>query len=190
MGDPLSPGMTILACAHRETKWLRGQSETVRKQLHAGRYMDDILLVARRTGEWDFEEEIRRMEEIYAPLKLEREDKGTFLETQWGVENNQMWYRLKNDNEKEMKVWRYQHFHSDSPFMIKRGTLAACLRKVQKYASDRRQLQMSAVAKLREFIRLRYPISVLWKACSFMGASTGSGEWISIRQGLRAICDG
>ena len=33
-------------------------------------------------------------------------------------------------------VWRYQHFYSDSAFLQKRATLTACLRKVQKMASD------------------------------------------------------
>ena len=130
---------------------------------------------------------MKELEAVYAPLHLEKEDKNTFLETWVMAKGRKIVFRLKNDNEIENRIWRYQHFHSSSPFMQKRGTLTACLRKVHNNASDVCQLRISAVAKLREFIRLGYPHSVLFKACSFMGATTSVGTWITIRLTLKQL---
>ena len=43
----------------------------------------------------------------------------------------------------------------------------------------------SALEKIAEFRRLRYPTSILSKACTFLAASTGEGAWITIRNALR-----
>lgn len=43
------------------------------------------------------------------PLKLEAGKDGTFLETRFWIEGDQIRFRLKNDNEgHDQKVWRYQ----------------------------------------------------------------------------------
>ena len=42
-----------------------------------------------------------------------------------------------------------------------------------------------ALAKIAEFRRLRYPINVLRKTCSYLGATTGVGAWITVRDALR-----
>ena len=90
------------------------------------------------------------------------------------------------DNEKgQEKVWRYQHWYSNVPFMQKRATLTACLRKVQQQASDPAAMGTSALDKITEFRRLRYPDSVLWKACNYLGASSGNRAWITIRDALQ-----
>ena len=83
------------------------------------------------------------------------------------------------------KVWRYQHWYSNTPFMQKRATVTACLRKVQQMASDPTQILVGAREKLEEFRRLHNPDSVLQKACNFLGASTGEGTWITVRNALR-----
>ena len=80
---------------------------------------------------------------------------------------------------------RYQHWDSNTPFLQKRATLTACLRKVQQQASDPAAMIPSALDKIAEFRRLRYPESVLQKACTFLGASTGEGTWITVRNALR-----
>ena len=88
-------------------------------------------------------------------------------------------YKLKNDNEGgEIKVWRYHHFHSNAPFLQKRATLHAM-------ASDEGMLRASALDKVAEFRRLGYPTGLLRKACSYLGATTGEGTWITVRQTLR-----
>ena len=84
-----------------------------------------------------------------------------------------------------MKVWRYQHFHSATPYLQKRATLIACLRKVQQMSSDPYNMAEGALAKIAELRRLRYPINVLRKTCSYLGASTGVGTWITVRDALR-----
>jgi hypothetical protein len=187
MGDPLSPGMTILACAKKERVWLEKRSQVDKKNMVVGRYMDDILMITGNNEKCDATRKMKELGEVYSPLNLEKEEKDTFLETAMTARGNKVRYRLKNDNEEETKIWRYQHFHSSSPFMQKRGTLAACLRKVHTNASDVSQLRISATAKLREFIRLGYPHSVLFKACSFMGATTSTGAWITIRLTLKKL---
>ena len=189
MGDPLSPAMTIGTCAWMEDEWMQTLSEKDKEFFKAKRYMDDILVVYAKSEAWDhgrFMSDLKKSVCYQAPLKLEPGAAGTFLETRYEIVGNQFRYKLKNDNESgETRVWRYQHFHSYSPFMQKRATLTACLQKVQHMASDPDTLYRSALAKVDEFRRLDYPLSVLRKACSYLGASTGEGKWIAVRNALR-----
>ena len=48
-------------------------------------------------------------------------------------------------------------------------------------ASDRDALHLSAIQKLSEFRRLRYPPSVLRGVCTVMATVTATYEWIKIR---------
>ena len=151
--------------------------------------MDDILLVYAENERWDSARFVADFEESVCyqpPLRLEPGAESTFLETRYRIEGDRFRYKLKNDNEgEERKVWRYQHFHSYSPFVQKRATLTACLRKVHRMASDSDMLYQSALDKVAEFRRLRYPLSVLRGACSYLGATTGQGRWIAVRDTLR-----
>ena len=189
MGDPLSPGMTIGACAWMESEWLQTIAKEDRKYFMAKRFMDDICLVYAKTQEWDsekFSNDFSASECYQKPLKLESGKDGTFLETRFWVDGDRIRHKLKNDNEGgHVKVWRYQHWDSNTPFLQKRATLTACLRKVQQQASDPAAMIPSALDKIAEFRRLRYPESVLQKACTFLGASTGEGTWITVRNALR-----
>ena len=146
-------------------------------------------MVYAKNEEWDHERFVRDFEksECYqAPLELEEGKAGTFLETRYEVHGKCFKYRLKNDNEGgETKIWRYQHFHSFSPFTQKRATLTSCLKKIHKMASDPATLWQSALAKVAEFRRLWYPLGVLRGACTYLGASTGEGTWITVRNTLR-----
>ena len=96
---------------------------------------------------------------------------------------------LKRQHQHTYQTFRHsigcQQFHSNSPFMQKRATLAACLRKVHGMASDARMRYTSGLAKVAEFRRLRYPLYVLCKTCAYLGASTGDSTWIQIRDYLR-----
>ena len=56
-------------------------------------------------------------------------------------------------------------------------------------ASDSRNLYMSARAKVAEFRRLGYPDLVLQKTLSYLGATTGDGTWIRVRNALRDASD-
>ena len=189
MGDPISPAMAIAACAWMEHEWMESLKAEDKNRFRAKRFMDDILMIYARNRNWDYERFIKDFErsECYQePLELEEGKEGTFLETRYAIERNKIKYRLKNDNDSgETKVWRYQHFHSASPFMQKRATLTACLKKVQRMSSDASTLWESALAKVAEFRRLRYPLSVLRKACSYLGAVSGEGTWITVRSTLR-----
>jgi hypothetical protein len=189
MGDPLSPGMTLGACAWMEDEWMDTINARDKEFFRAKRFMDDILLIYAENPRWDaaaFIKDFQESECYQKPLKLEAGKDGTFLETRFKIRGNNFDLKLKNDNEDgEVKLWRYQHFHSNSPFMQKRATLAACLRKVHGMASDASMRYTSGLAKVAEFRRLRYPLYVLCKTCAYLGASTGDSTWIQIRDYLR-----
>ena len=108
------------------------------------------------------------------------------------IRGNRIRHKLKNDNEGgQAKIWRYKHFDDGSPFMEKRATLTACLKKVQQMitqmASDQQSdvFATAALDKIAEFRRLRYPLSVLTKCCTYLGATTGVGQWFTVRDALR-----
>ena len=91
----------------------------------------------------------------------------------------------KNDNEEETKIWRYNHFPSHTSFVQKRATLTACLKKTENMASTMEMFKLSALNKIREFQRLRYPNSILKGACTFLAATTGSGAWMDVKRHIR-----
>ena len=53
MGDPISPGMTIGACAWMEKEWMNTLDSETKGIFRAKRFMDDILLVYARNEKWD-----------------------------------------------------------------------------------------------------------------------------------------
>ena len=111
-GDPLSPGMTIMACAWMEREWMSNLKATDRLFFKGARYMDDIMLLYSKNPCWEGERFLRdftRSECYWAPLKLERAEEGQFLETTYSKIGSEISYRLKNTNEKSIKVWRYHH---------------------------------------------------------------------------------
>ena len=110
------------------------------------------------------------------------------METRVWIKDNEIRHKLKNDNEGgQAKTWRYKHFDGGSPFMEKRATLTACLKKVQLMASDAQAdvFATAALDKIAEFRRIRYPLSVLSKCCTFLGSSTGVRQWFDVRDALR-----
>ena len=119
------------------------------------------------------------------PLTLEDGKAGTFLETSFHIRNNTVEHWLKNDNDKETKIWRYDHFHSHGTFVQKRAILTACLRKVQKMASNRELLISSGRTKLLEFQNLAYPNPILKGVCTFLAATTGNDAWIAVRNTIQ-----
>ena len=189
MGDPLSPGMTIGTCAWMEKEWMNTLTERDKQRFKAKRFMDDILLIYRENDTWDHKKFLKDFEASHcyqAPLKLEGGKDGIFLETKFWAQDGVFRYGQKNDNEDgTTRVWRYQHFDSNSSYQQKRATLVACLRKVQRLSSDTHSMAEGALAKIAEFRRLRYPINVLRKTCSYLGATTGVGAWITVRDALR-----
>ena len=78
-------------------------------------------------------------------------------------------------------MWRYKDFRSHAPFAQKRALITMMKKKVAKMASDKKELRESAIQKLEEFRRLRYPVGLLRGVCGFMGATTGDGTWIGVR---------
>ena len=110
---------------------------------------------------------------------------GTFLETSFKITaSNRICHWLKNQNEREVAVWRYAHFASYAPFSQKRAVLMACLLKVDKMASDERTRLTSAKAKVAEFVRLQYPRRMLWTACTAMAMKTRHPAWFKVRHYL------
>jgi len=188
MGDPLSPGMTIGTCAWLEEGWLQTVDNRDKQYFMAKRFMDDIIMVYVRNKIWNSEmflQDFMRSEVYPKPLELEAGKEGIFLETQYHTCDNYIHYKLKNDNGMgKSNVWRYHHWHSNTTFQQKVGTLNAVLRKAEN-ASTQQLMLKSACNKVEEFRRLRYPRQVLQKACSRLGAITGNGTWITVRDQLR-----
>ena len=117
----------------------------------------------------------------WKPLKLEEGGVDTFLETKFYVQDNVAHYRLKNDNENGKKIWRYHDYSSYGSYVKKRATMFNCLRKVAKSASDEHQLFYSALAKLKEFEQLNYPVGIRRFACTILARDTGNDAWLQVR---------
>ena len=183
MGDPLSPGMTIGACAWMEKEWMANLHDADKRYFRVKRYMDDIILKYAKHDQWDHAQFCKDFQEstcYVPPLKLEEGRQDTFLETRMNTRTGEYW--LKNDNEDGVtRVWRYQHFWSHTSYEQKRAVLTSCLLKVHQMASNKSVLRTSAAAKLREFARLRYPRHMLKAACTYIAASRGERTWLDVR---------
>jgi hypothetical protein len=123
MGDPISPAMTIGACAWMENEWMESINPLDKLMFKAKRYMDDIIMVYAKADWWNHEkflEEFSNSEIYCKPLKLTDGDQDTFLETTLKKTTEGFEYWLKNQNEESTKIWRYQHYNSYSPMGQKR----------------------------------------------------------------------
>ena len=60
MGDPISPGMTIITCARMEQRWTATLAAE-KTLFRAARFMDDILLVYAAHAGWDHSELVRKL---------------------------------------------------------------------------------------------------------------------------------
>ena len=193
MGDPISPGMTIGACAWMEKEWMKSVDHNAKKFFRAKRFMDDILLIFAKNEEWEHEKfikDFKKSECYWSPLTLEEGKEGTFLETRFMVspDKKNISFRLKNDNEgrNEPQIWRYHHFQSYGNYTQKRATLLASLRKVHHMASDSKQLFFSGVDKLKEFANLDYPKGIRKFMCGIMARDTEDFTWYKIMQAQNA----
>ena len=153
--------------------------------------MDDILLLYAEAEGWDhdrFLSDFCRSECYWPPLTLEDAKEATFLESTFRIgRNGSLAYWLKNDNAKDLKIWRYQHYRSHAPFAQKKALVIACLRKVHKMASGREQIFDSAIDKLREFVNLSYPLNLLRSACSLLAYTSGVRTWLAVRNSIDDI---
>jgi hypothetical protein len=64
--------------------------------------------------------------------------------------------------------------------------LLAALKRVHKAASNQTRLRDSGVAKLKEFVRLQYPMNTLKYMCGVVARNYNSPIWFSIFKELRA----
>ena len=194
MGDPNSPGMCIGACAWMEKEWMNGLSSETKRYFRATRYMDDVLTLVADNPHFDLQEfmnDFNKSECYWKPLRLEDASAGTFLETSFEISNGKCRHWLKNTNKPlvEPKVWRYAHYHSYTPWRAKRSVMIATLKKVQKMASDPTSLTRSAIWKLMEFRRLKYPPAALLKACSALAVTSRNPTWFRVKQALTNILE-
>jgi len=183
MGDALSPGMTIGTCGWMEIQWMDTIDDATKSKFAAARYMDDILIVYIDDESWDYARFLQDLErsDCYAkPLKLEAGQADIFLENEFTITTDGIRYWLKNANSKEYKIWRYQHINSYAPYLQKRATWIATLKKVDRMASDAAVCYSSAHDKLYEFLQLGYPGTMLKYACQRVGRETGHGIWFTI----------
>ena len=185
MGDPLSPGMTILTCAWMEQEWLSGINPLDRIYFRGARYMDDILLFLSKSPKWNcdaFLKDFTRSECYWHPLKLIETNDGHFLETSFQKTGTHVSYRLKNVNETKVNVWRYHHYQSRLDYVSKRATILSTLRKTHKMSSDSAQNLLALEAKCREFLLLGYPKGIIKYMCSRLFLETGAEPFRILRQ--------
>ena len=150
----------------------------------ARRYMDDILMFYSRSGEWDHErflKDFERSDCYMPPLCLEEGQAGTFLETNFQITSANGVRTWLKSNPSKGGNWKYAHYGSHSSKAQKRAVLVACLKKINLMASDKGILTYSALMKLEEFRKLRYPVHLLRKVCAQVATTTGEGAWIGIR---------
>ena len=110
MGMEMAPAMTVVTCAWMEKEWMRNVDHDSKKFFRIKRFMDDILCFYVENEKWDHERFVKDLceSEIYVkPLTLEDGKEGTFLETRFQIQGNEIEHWLKNDNENGTKVWRY-----------------------------------------------------------------------------------
>ena len=184
MGDPLSPGMTIMTTAWMEREWLTGLRAIDRVFFMGARYMDDIMLFFSRTPSWDADEFIKDFtasECYWNPLKLEESTPGQFLETFFEKEDSEITYRLKNANEEKHNVWRYHHYQSRLDYATKRATVLSALRKAFTMSSDSEQALIGIKAKCAEFLRLGYPQGILKYMCLRLSKEMPDSAWHYVR---------
>ena len=192
MGDPLSPGMTIGTCCWMENKWMQEVQDKDKQTFRAKRYMDDILIwYIRSAGEQEIDiiERLQASECYWPPLELEDAGKDTFLETRFMIKDNNLRTWLKNDNEMENKIWRYQDFRSYGKYLQKKAIIQTALRKVHHMASDNGMLMKSALDKLREFANVGYPAGVRRYVCVGLGYETGNDTWFIVSKMQKYISD-
>ena len=53
MGDNISPGETVIACACMEKEYMKTLQDEDKKHFKAGRYMDDVILIYKEEEKWD-----------------------------------------------------------------------------------------------------------------------------------------
>ena len=146
--------------------------------------MDDILLFYSKNDGWDHKKFLKDFQEskcYWKPLKLEEAQGNVFLETRFEANSMSLVHRLKNQNENQHAVWRYQDFRSCLPYGVKRQTLLATLKKVDRMANNEDQLWKSALPILQEFKNLRYPKGILKFMCSVTGRDHNNNIWFKIR---------
>jgi hypothetical protein len=181
MGNALSPGICILTCAWMEKEWMASIDKETLERVRGARYMDDILLIySNEIKEKEFLESIKN-HCYWEPLVLTECQTDTFLENKFFItKNSEIGFRLKNDNEETLKIWRYNHYSSGMDYQTKRKVISAMLHKVHHHASDEAQLKISAKAKLKEFELLEYPKGILRYLCKEVGFQTGDNTWYEI----------
>ena len=184
MGDSLRPGIAVGTTAWMEMEWMKTIQPEIKARFRAGRFMDDILMVVRRSPEWradDFMRDFASSTCYLPPLRLEEADDGCFLETRFALlPNGQFRHRLKNLNEERdtnPMMWRYHRYDSFSAEAMKTGVLVGCLRKVALMASDEENFRYSLTSKLKEFQALGYPVRFLRRVCARMQTRYTDQRW-------------
>ena len=170
-----------------EMEWMNSLATKTKERFSTIRYMDDVLTLTARSDDFDeesFKADLHRSECYWEPLRLEDGGEGTFLETSYTITPDgsvRHWLKNVNDPDEETKVWRYAHYHSHTPWTAKRSVLTATLKKVDKMASDDVCLLKSALWKLAEFAKLKYPIQALLRACTLVAVTTRNTAWFKVR---------
>ena len=148
----------------------------------AKRFMDDILLIYNKGGNWSSDEFVHDFQKSLCympPLKLEEATQDVYLETRFQLANNAVGTRLKNLNEREPNlVWKYKSYSSYDPPAQKRGILLGVMKKLSHHASSDKQFFYSAACKFRELHVCGYPRAYLRGVCYTMARKAKDLRWV------------
>ena len=183
MGDPTSPGITIITCAWMEAKFIKQIPEQEKQNIRARRYMDDLLVLVARNNTKQQDEILEQLDDgCYADLKLVPGKENTFLENTIKVnDDNSLEWWLKDDNkEQPNKIWRYTLVDSQAPYKQKVATIKATLKKAYKMGSNDSLRFMAIRRKLVEFRLLGFTASSLKQICKRLAIETDTKMWFDL----------
>ena len=183
MGDPTSPGITIITCAWMESKFIKGIPESEKQNIMAKRYMDDLLVL---TAKRDTDQQRAILDQLddgcYGDLKLVPGRDNTFLENTIRVnaDNSLDWW-LKDDNlEHPGKIWRYTLIDSQAPYKQKTATIIATLKKAYNMGSNDELRFKSIRRKIVEFRTLGYTAASLRQICKRLAMEMEDPMWYKL----------
>ena len=186
MGDPLSPAICIATCAYVEMTWFDSLPAEVKPHARFTRYLDDIYMVANKTGIPNYEDFIQDfISKCYpACLELEETPNDKYLECKTDVQGNRINVQHWNKNHTHIMetgrqhYFKQQHFHSYTTDHCKRGALIGTWTRMNENTNTKDGLRLAINQKSLELDILQYPHRYVKKTLRYMHDKTQNEVWL------------
>ena len=186
MGDPLSPAICIATCAYVEMTWFNSLPPETQKQVRFTRYLDDIYMVANKTGIPRYNELIKDFLSNCYPscLELEETPNDEYLECKIHVEKHQLHLQHWNKNHEyivatgQQYYLKQQHYHSYTTDHCKRGALIGTWTRMRDNCNTNVCLHTAIQQKRLELHTLGYPRKYVNKTLKYMHGKTKDTTWL------------